>query len=191
MKAYCKLLPYVEIDGAWTFTDSFIKGVYTKMEFDGDIQHAFLDGGVTSADDLVKRFKQDDIKVFIVPEGNEVKAVVWLSDFRQATAYAHFWVAREHRGPGSVAIAMTFLDEMLHIKNPDGEYALDVIFAYVSEENKGVVKLLHGMFEMSKAPGSTLAGKILDTIPNAMIDVYKGRKVNAVLGYAVRKEDMI
>jgi len=181
----------VEIDGAWTFTDTFIKGLYLKMDADGDIQHAFLDGGIRSPEDLVDRFKRDDIKVFVIPEGDGVKAVLWLSDFRQATAYAHFWVAKEYRGPGSVGIAMTFLDEMLHIRTALGGYALDVIFAYVSEENKGVVKLLHGMFEMSKDPDSPLAGKILDTIPNAMIDVYKGRKVNAVLGYAVRKEDMI
>jgi len=182
------LLPYVEIDGCRTFTDTFIKGLYAKMDKDGDIQEAFLDGTMQSPQDLVDRFKRDDHKFFIVPGGDQVKALIWLSDFRQATAYAHFWVAKEFRGTDAVQIANDFLYEMLYMEDKTNRYVFDIIFAYVSEENKGVVSLLEGLYTMSEQDDSVLAGKILGVIPNAMIDAYKKRSVNAVLGYATRKE---
>jgi len=178
----------VEIDGCRTFTDTFIEGLYAKMDEDGDIQEAFLDGTMRTPQDLVDRFKRDDHKFFIIPGGVQVKALIWLSDFRQATAYAHFWVAKKYRGTDAVQIANDFLCEMLYMKDQKKRYVFDVIFAYVSEENKGVVRLLEGLYTMSERDDSVLAGKILGVIPNAMIDAYKNRSVNAVLGYATRKE---
>jgi len=187
----CELYPYVEIDGCWTFTDTFIKGLYRKMFDDDDIQHTFLDGSVQSEDDLVRRLKRDDHKVFIVGGEEKVKALVWLSDFRQATAYAHFWVAKEYRGGlEAVNIAFKFLEEMLYMSDHEGCFMFDVLFAYVSEENKGVVKLLNSLYALSQQGDSVLSGKVLGVIPNAMIDHYKKRSVNAILGYATRKENV-
>ena len=189
MKASYELLPYVEIDGCWTFTDTFIKGLYRKMETDNDLPDTFLDGSVQSDQDLVDRFKRYDHKFFIVPDKDSLKAVLWLSDFRQATAYAHFWVAKEFRGGvEAVHMANRFLEEMLYMEDPTNRYVFDVIFAYVSNENEGVVRLLKGLYKMSEQDGSILDGKVLGVIPNAMIDVYKKRPVNAILGYATRKE---
>jgi len=60
------------------------------------------------------------------------------------------------------------------LTSPPEIFVFDVIFAYVSEENKGVVALLRGLFHMSQQEDSDLSGKVLDITPNAMIDHYKG-----------------
>jgi len=184
------IYPYVELDGIRTFTDTWIRDLFARMVKEGVLTSLFLDGTVQEPGDLIARFKREDHKFFIVAYGDEPAGLIWLTDFRQATVYVHFWIFKKFRGTDKgMIIALHGAKEFLYMRDHEGKYIFDVLFGYISAENKPVVSLFNKLeHAANNGGGFGITGKILGTIPNAMIDYYKDRSVDAIMAYLVREE---
>ena len=85
-----EIIPYAEIDGAWTFKDSFMKSLWDRMEAEGTAKRVFCTGLVTDRDTFVKFMKSPKNVVLTQWEGDECVFIGWLNNISQHTAYAHF-----------------------------------------------------------------------------------------------------
>ncbi len=168
-------MPYCEIDGIATFTDSEIGYLYTMLEKAGKAKDLFCDGSIQSPEEFVDLFKNGYNKLWLISFNEEIKGIVCLTDFRQATAQAHFAFLKTEKD--TLEIAKEVTKQMIHMKNNDDKYIFSVLIGIVPENNKRAIKFTEKM-------GCTR----LCNIPNFIFDYAKQEYFDGVLFYITREE---
>ena len=152
----CKLIPYIEHDGMRTFTDTFIRGLYERMEEEGTASIVFSDGEINSAEEFLSAMKYGANSLYIVDVYGDVAGVVWANRFKSKTAYIHFCGFQRYWGNGSVEIGRAAMGQILYMVDNTGEYYLDTLLGLIPCTNIPAIKWLKkvGLEEVGKIPSA-------------------------------------
>lgn len=106
-----RIIPYQEIDGIRTFTDSFIKDLYNRAIVD-NLEYVFGDGSIDSPETFLAAMKSGNNQLFVIDvDGNKTVGFVWVNRFESRFARGHFCFFREFWGRVPVEAGKKFLKE--------------------------------------------------------------------------------
>jgi len=170
-----QIVPYVEIDGAWTLKDSFVKTLWDKMEAEGTAKRVFCTGMVTDRDRFLAFMKSSKTVVLTQWDNDECVFIGWLNNISQHTAYAHFCCFKSIWGEQSEEALKNALERWFAFKDSEGELMFDVLCGAIPETNKLAIRL-------AERCGITKLG----TIPDYIRDAYTGVKTGMTIVYIRR-----
>ncbi|HEX9972294.1 MAG TPA: hypothetical protein VGD14_09505 [bacterium] len=169
-----RLLSYTEIDGIRTAADSDIKKLWERTVADGLDKIVFYEGTIWNAEQFLKMVKHPGAAFYFIFDGVDNIGYVWLNRFENRTARQHFCVFKEYWGK-TLDVGKFVLDEIMNMKNQDGEFILDLLTGFVPVWNEKAIK-----FSMK------CGGKTYGTIPNAIFNGHTGKSEDAFFIYYTR-----
>lgn len=145
-----KLLPYCNIDGIATFTDSEIMGLYQRTTDEGTCDMIFYDGSINSKEEFLSVMKYGQNELYTIIE-DSIKGFVWLNRFEGKFARIHFCFFKEAWGD-TVKLGKFVNSTLINMK-ASGEFILDMILGYIPISNQKAISY-------SKKIGGKEAGEI-------------------------------
>jgi len=170
-----QLLAYTEIDGIRTAADSDVKQLWERTLADGLDKIVFYEGTISTAYDFLNMAKQPGTAFYFIFAGTDVIGYTWLNRFENRTARQHFCVFKEYWGK-SLDVGRFVLDKLIHMKNPEGEFILDLLTGYVPAWNERAIK-----FSLK------CGGRSHGIIPNAIFNGVTGKSESAAFIYYTRE----
>lgn len=172
------ILPYVQVNGAWTLPDTTVMQLWDRMEKDGTAKVVFYSGSVNGPWSLVSFLKRLDISAHFLTHGGKIIGMTWLTDIASGRAFAHFCFFREAWGNGLALEA--------------GKKSLEYWFGQAYENGKPIFHTIAGatpdVYEHAVRFVGKLGGHIIGTIPGMLFDVYNQRSMGATYSYFAREE---
>ena len=171
-----KITPYIEIDGIRTFTNTFIKSVYSRMVDEGTDRIVFSDGTVNTPEDFLAIMKYGQNYLFVVENEADLSAIMWFNRVRYKTCYAHFCGFNGSIGVGSVDIGRFAIDHLLGVTDDFGKPCFETVLGLIPSWNIVGIKWLKkvGLIEIGK-------------IPNALWDEKENKSVEGTLLHITRE----
>jgi hypothetical protein len=144
------------------------------VQMEGKLPRVFLEGGVTTPEDLVEMFKRPvNLPVFAF-RGREPIGFAWLNGLSGSRAFAHFCMLDAARGREAFRAFRLFLAYWMSLSS-GGEPIFDTLLGVVPAKNELAIRFV----EMC---GCVRVGEI----PQMIQDAYTGEKVSAVILYYSR-----
>jgi hypothetical protein len=92
-----KIIPYLQVDGVWTFRDSQIKNFYVRMNEESP--HVFKDGSIATPEAFLHELKHNpDNQLYVSVLDGEPIALGWFNQFQYKHCQGHFCSFKEYRG---------------------------------------------------------------------------------------------
>ena len=170
------LLPYSEIDGIRTATDSEIMALFTRTREDGLDSIVFYEGTVATKEQFLQVMKYGENLLYLVLSDKETIGYAWLNRFENRTARYHFCAFRDYWG-NLDEIAKSIMDILINMKAQDGEYLFDLFTGYIPVWNQRAIK-----FTLKNG------GKSAGVIPNAIWNATTKKSEDAEFIYYIRSE---
>lgn len=176
MRTY--IVPYMYIDGVPTFKNSYIMGMFDKMERDGTIEMVFFDGAVKTREEFLAFVRRPGIQLYELglKDSDTPAGFIWLEMFTRRTALLHFCIFSEHWG-GAYKIGHEVLVTLLSLRDSCGNYILDAVYGITPANNELALGAV-------RATGVNEVG----TIPNAFYYESLGKSVDGVISYFTRRD---
>jgi len=152
-----KLIPYCEIDGVRTFSDSYIREVYARMESEGTTGIVFCDGTIVSSDDFLQTMKYGENELYFLFDRETLMGMCWLNRFESRFARFHFNLFSDAWGANSVVYGKWTVDKLLYRKN--GDYCFDMFVGHVPSWNVRAINYV-----------KKLGAKVLGELPHGTPD---------------------
>lgn len=173
------MIPYCEVDGIRTFSDSFIMELYDRMVEEGTVEVTLYSGNITTREEYLKAIKYGLNKLWIVLKDDELVGMIWLNNFADRSADIHACMFKDAWGRYTVGPSKYALNQLLNTPNAEGEYTLDTLVGKIPVENQHMVRF-------SKKVGMSVVG----IIPMAMYNGKTGKSVDCVITYINRTAGM-
>lgn len=140
-----RLVPYCEIDGIRSFSDSEIAELYDRMEMDGIAETVFYDRSVQSRAGFVVLMRKPDTWLYVIMaqggEGTPEKlGIVWLNRIEFKRAYLNFCLFSNAWGKKSVEIGKEAVGRLISMKDGKDGYLFDVFYGITPMVNTGAIK---------------------------------------------------
>ena len=169
------LVAYTAVDGIPTFTDSFIMGLFDRVQDEGLFQSLFYDGETKTANDFLSMFKFGSNQLFVLVIEKEVAGIVWLNNFEVRRAEFHFCFFKNLRGKRSFEIGKKVVLELLNME-ANGKPMFDLLTGLTPENNRA-----------ARLWCKKLGFKTLGAIPSAVYDHYQsGKSIPGIVSYVER-----
>ena len=165
-----KITPYIEIDGIRTFTDTFIKSLYSRMVDEGVAPTVFFDGGIKSSESFLGFMKYGQNYLFVIENETDLAAILWLNRILDKTCYAHFCGFNGSLGEGSWEIGQFAMRHVFGVKDDSDRPCFETVLGLIPSWNAIGIKWL-------KKVGLVEIGKI----PNALWDESQNKSVEGTL----------
>ncbi len=169
------ILPYSEVDGIRTATDSDIKRLFKRTAEDGIDSIVFYEGTIQTEDEFLRMARSHQILFYILMDGNETVGYTWLNRFENHTARQHFCIFKNYWGK-SLDLGKTVLKSLIHMKDGNGNYLFDLLTGFVPAWNERAIN-----FSLK------CGGKSHGIIPNAIWNKKKQKSEDAVFIYYTRR----
>ncbi|MHB8123110.1 MAG: GNAT family N-acetyltransferase [Desulfuromonadaceae bacterium] len=170
------LIPYIEIDGAWTIPEEAMMGIYRLMVKEETATAVFCSGAVKTETDFVAACQsKGTYTVVILKNDGQPAAIIWLKDFCLNHAYGHFCFFKSVWGKQTIDAGRMALDHFFHFARPDGKGLLHVLIGVFPGKNKKALEFVRKL-------GFTIVG----TIPKMIYDEQEDKMVDAVFSYVER-----
>ena len=171
-----QLLPYCEVDGIATYTDSEILAFYDRMVEAGAADTVFTDGKINCREDWLKAMKSPENFLYVVYIGKEMVALVWLNRVEIKKARFHYSGFFKGWKKGSVKIGRQILEILMGKKNSDSGYLFDMLTGLTPSSNKPAIKYMQ------------LCGwKVVGELPFGTWDEKAKKSEPALVSYYVRE----
>jgi hypothetical protein len=173
-KPKVSLVPYIQVDGIMTFTDSAIMSLYDKMVEDGTHDIVFYAGHITDRESFLRYMKRPDVMLFVLVTDKKYIGFTWLDNIEDRTAYNHFCLFSQCCC--KVEIGAYASNLMMNMKNNNG-YVFDLIKGIVPVWNTSAIDF-----------ALKCGGKKLGILPKAVWNAAKNKSEDAVFIYCTRSE---
>lgn len=170
-----KIIPYTATDGVPTFTDSFIKGLFHRMEEEDAAGAVFYDGSVTCADDFLKTMKFGKNSLFVVEFQGKLAGCVWLNNFEVRRADFHFCFFSPLQGRDAIEAGREIVSELLTMTKDNGEYIFDLFVGLTPTTNRAAIRWCRRM-----------GFSTLGVLPAGAWDAASGKSVPGLVSYVER-----
>jgi hypothetical protein len=136
------LMPYCEVDGIRTFTDSEVLGFYDRMVENGTAEAVFSDGTINSRADWLRDMKSPYTFLYVVYAEGCTVAVVWLNRVERKKAYFNYSGFFSGWKRGSVEIGKHILKIIMSMKDSCDSHLFDILMGITPVSNKVAVKYM-------------------------------------------------
>lgn len=136
------VVPYLVSDGIPSFTDSFIGGLYNRMQEDGMADTVFYDGRINSGKDFVRFIKATVNHLSVVYADGKLAGVLWLNGFECRFARFHWCIFSNMWRKDIVALGKEVITIILNRKDAAGEYLLDGVVGITPSWNERAIEYL-------------------------------------------------
>lgn len=166
------LIPYVEVEGAWSLSDPAMRHVWDRMTKERKHIDVFHSGGIVDEKTFISFAKSRKYAVVMVWTIQDVVFMAWLSDIREHTAFAHFCTFRGVPREKKIEAARMVTDYWLGFQKTEGHPWFSVICGVIPACNELAVKFVEEV-------GWSVAGRI----PKLIRHHYRQEDVDAVMVY--------
>jgi hypothetical protein len=173
------LLPYSEIDGIRTATDSEIMALFTRTQEDELDKIVFYEGTVATKEQFLNIMKHGENLLYLVLADKETVGYAWLNRFENRTARYHFCAFVEYWGDLN-EIAKSIMNILINMKARSGEYLFDLFTGYIPVWNQRAIK-----FTLKNG------GKSAGIIPNAIWNAVTNKSEDAEFIYYIREDNNV
>lgn len=134
-----KIVPYCEVDGIRTMSDSFVRSLWERMEAEG--KSRFFSGSIyfKNADDFLREMKYNSNMFYLVTCSGNNAGCFWLNYFQEKFCQVHYFFFREYWGK-TREIGIEVFDQILSWEDDQG-YALDMLIGLLDKKNSLAIKL--------------------------------------------------
>jgi len=171
------ILPYCEIDGVRTFTDSEIVDIYNRMKANDTVDGVFIDEQIVSADDFLRVMKYGENHLYLVLDDDRIVAFFWLNRFEGKTARLHFGFLDLGR-KDKVDIGKQCVEEVLALTDNMNEYVFDMLIGVTPISNKAACKYVQAV-----------GLKKIGVLPFGVYNRFTRKSEAAMIGYLSREVD--
>lgn len=98
-----ELIPYTELDGAWSVPDSLVRVAWAQLERDGLVPTVFPGADIADADDFLEFFKLPGILPVFFAAEDKLLGFAWLSNIAHNSAWANFACFKASWGKHTIA----------------------------------------------------------------------------------------
>jgi len=172
-----EMIPYAKHDGVRTLTDSFIMGLFDRMEKDDTARIVFYDKCVTTREQFLTVMKKPSTYLWVLKVKGDVVGMCWMNNVINKSAVPHWCMFKEYWGK-SVDIGIYMHEYILHLKKPNGEYFLDVLTGLVAPWNKKM-----------RGFCNKIGGVEVGLVPKIIWNGYKNQSEDGIYFYYIRQED--
>lgn len=165
------LIPYVELDGAWTLSDKMMRHVWGRMEAEGTYQDVFHGGEIVNDDRFLSFVKTRTNAVVTVWTLQDIVLLAWLNGVEKNHALAHFCTFRSVSRDRKLEAGKMVTDYWLGFRTNDGPW-FSVICGLVPAYNKAAIKFARD-----------LGWQVSGMIPRLIRHFYRQEDVDAVMVY--------
>ncbi len=130
-----KLLSYTAFDGIPTFPDSFIRGLFERMQAENLVDSVFHEGTVRTADEFLRIMKYNQNILFVIEFKGKIEGCCWLNNFGVRTGNFHFCFFSGLRGQDAVDVGRAVVIELLNMTDNGGNPIFDLLYGFVETEN--------------------------------------------------------
>jgi hypothetical protein len=130
-----KLLSYTAIDGIVSFKDSFIRGLFERMQDEDLVDRVFYDGYTNSTDEFLKMMKFGSNRLFVIEFNGNIEGFCWLNNFSSRRGEFHFCFFSGLRGKDAVDVGKAVVTELLYMEDSSGNPIFDLLFGMTETEN--------------------------------------------------------
>ena len=168
------LIPYVEIDGARTVSDSVVKEAFRKTVQDKTHTTVFYDGKIKTEDEFLDLMKDPkNLPVFVLVD-DKLSGYAWINSIADNHAFAHFNFFKETWGKCAEDIGKSLLDYWFSFPGSNGPM-FDVLIGMIPKFNTKANRFIERL-------GFVRVGEI----PMMLRNAYAGERTAAVLSYKTR-----
>jgi hypothetical protein len=168
------LAPYTAIDGIPTMSDSFIMGLYEKMEDEGVVHKVFVEGSVKNKEDFLYLMKFRESRLFVLIKEGTVGGFYYLNHFGAKSAKFHFCLYSILYGKDSIEISKKAVRTILETRCGEN-YLYDMLYGVIPESNK-----------IARNWARRMGFELLGMMPSAVFDEKLGRSVPGEYFYVER-----
>ena len=173
-----QILPYVQVDGQWSVSDTYLKSLWQKMEEQNLVQKVFYAGEIKDEQGWINLCKNPrNILHLVLDEENEAVSVIWLNGLQMSFAFAHFVCFKKIWGKRTKEVADESFKHWFSFKKKDDTPLFDVIIGKTPDANISAINFI-----------KRIGMNVIGTIPNIAYDIYLGKKMGLVISYIERKE---
>lgn len=160
----------------YNLPDSYLGQVYRRIVLEGTSHLLFYDNSVRDTKEFIGFLKKEEHSVYFVQLNGEDVGFFWLCKFIQKSAFINYCFYKSFWGKYSLQISRDCLDHILHLKNDQGDYSIDVLLGLTPVNNKLAVSFL-------KKIGMIVIGRI----PGLITDSHQNEIVDGLLSYKIRE----
>lgn len=173
-----KIVPYIEVNGMRTFSDSVIMGLFDRVVGESLYSTVFYEGTITSRDEFLNIMKGQYNHLYVLAtEGDNIHGFVWLNRFEGRTAHLHFCTFKNTWGTGkNIEVGKHTLKELINMHGSCG-YFFDLLVGWLPKWNTHAIDFVNRC-------GAQTAGEI----PNAIYNMASGESEPAVFIHLSRED---
>ena len=172
-----RIIPYVEIDGTRTYSDTEIMKLFNRVVEDGIYDTVFYEGSISTCEDFLCTMKGANNHLYVLDGNSETYGFVWLNRFEGRAAHLHFCTFKNIWGSGlSVGIGKKALLELINLQDKKGNYFFDLFVGWLPLWNAHAINFVHNC-----------GAKKLGVVPNAVFNKTINRSESACFVYFTRE----
>lgn len=173
-----QIIPYVEVNGAWSIDDQHMIYLYDQCREKDLIKQVFFQGEVKSPDDWLNIMKRPSNVVHTIWGPDKLPYLIaWLNDWGRTFAFAHFITWPRAWGKHTVELLYQSFEYWFSFKRDDGTPLLQTIIGRTPAHRPIVTNFLY-----------KLNAHVLGEIPRMAYDVYQQKDVGIVISYITRED---
>lgn len=146
------LVPYVELEGRRTLTDSQVIAGFDGLVSDGLVETVFPSGEITEPDDFLTFARSPGVLMTFIYAREQLAGFSWLSHLQRNWALGNFALYRSVWGPKSTEIGKTMLNLWFHMEH-QGRLCWQTIGGITPSENRRAIAYIRRL-------GFTIIGEI-------------------------------
>ena len=132
-----EILPYVELNGAWSLPDTAMAGIFEQLVMDGTAGTVFSDGDVKCAKDFVTLCKNPNNLPAIVYVDKECGGIGWVNGLTKDRAFAHYAFFKSQWGHNTTGMAKALINYWFQ-----DEFPFNMLIGQTPVWNRRAVKFL-------------------------------------------------
>lgn len=139
-----EILPYAQINGAWSVPDTTIKAIWEQLILDGTANIVFSDGEIKDAGDFVGFAKNVNNLIALVYVDKDLSGLGWVNGINKDRAFAHYAFFKSEWGRNTDGMATALLNYWLLSEYPDGvaAFPFEMLIGQTPVWNRKAVKFL-------------------------------------------------
>jgi hypothetical protein len=137
-----EIVPYVEINGTRTATDTYINSLYQTMVKDNLVKRVFVNDQMETSQDFLNHMKSPNILPLIALYEGKPMGVAWLADIKPNTATAHFCFFKCSWGKLTEEMGRAVLDYWFGQKDGKYNFPFKTIIGMTPERNRSALKYI-------------------------------------------------
>jgi len=173
-KKLIEIMPYIEVDGIRTFTDSEILSIYDRTIKEGK-GYIFKDGTIYNRLRFLEVMKNEGTFLYIIYYRNDLLGITWLNRFEGRLARIHWCMFDGISAKQKIRAGRYISQKLINMKDKEGNYIFDLLIGYMPASNKSAIQFV-------QMCGSKICGEI----PNLIWDKEKSESEPGVIGYYQR-----